>query len=182
MKITKRQLRKIIKEGIDIVNRETGELLVFEDDWETEGGHAPEAAARDIMKRLRITQLGSEIDGDIENIEITPEDWALMDVEIHGKRQHRRRKKMEHEYKKERERLNIDTLKDRASQWGQDAGDDWKSDHESGNLPGYPDLEGAAFDLARNVKYEFAEDEWDELVWEFGDEETVYDFVMGSMG
>jgi hypothetical protein len=182
MKITKRQLRRIIKEGIDIVNHATGELLVFEDDWETAGGDAPEAAARDIMKRLRITQLGSEIDGDIESIEIAPADWALMDVELGGKRDHRRRKKMEHGYKKERERLNIDNLKDRLSQWGQDAGDDWKSDHESGNLPGYPDLAGAAMDLARNAKYEFAEDEWDELVWEFEDEDAVYEFAMGSMG
>ena len=183
MRITRRQLRRIIKEGIDIVNSETGELLVFEDDWETRGGDAPEAAARDIMKRLRITQLSSEIDGDVEDIEIRPEDWALMDVELHGKRDHRHRKKKNIEYEKKRERLNIDNLKDRLSQWGQDAGDDWKSDHESGNLPGYPDLEGAAFDLARNVKYEFAQDEWDELVWEFDDdEEAIYEFVMGSMG
>ena len=170
MKITRRQLRRIIRESFDVINADTGEVSEF----------APSAeAALNIFKRLDIAPEDMDF---LEDAMLSDEDWGKYVDETEGKSDNRRRKKMEHEYKKERESLNIDNLKDRASQWGQDAGDDWKSDHESGNLPGYPDLEGAAFDLARNVKYEFAEDEWDELVWEFEDEEGVYEFVMGSMG
>ena len=157
MKITRRQLRKIIKEGIDIVNSETGELLVFEDDWEDGGGDAPEAAAREIMKRLRITQLGSKIEGDIEDIEIKPEDWARMQVEIQGKRRYRKNKR-------ERERLDIDNLLARVDQWAVDAGGDYGADNPS------IDMQDVAWDLAASAEYQFREDEWDELINHFDDE------------
>ena len=152
MRITKRQLRQIIKEGIDIVNSETGELLVFEDDWETGGGDAPEAAARDIMKRLNITQLSSQIDGDIEDIEVRPEDWAVMDVELHGKRRYRKNKR-------EQERMDVDNLRARLDRWAADARGDYGADNPD------VDMQDVAWDLASGAKYEFQEDEWDELIW-----------------
>jgi len=158
MKITKRQLRRIIKEGIDIVNNETGELLVFEDDWETGGGHAPEAAAREIMKRLGVAEISSEINDDVEDIEVRPEDWARMEVEIQGKRHYRRNKR-------ERERLDIDNLRARAEQWAADAGGDYAGDN-----PGI-DMQDVAWDLAASAQYEFREDEWDELIWSMDNDE-----------
>ena len=52
MKITRRQLRKIIKEAIDVMDSSTGELLVFDDEAASDSGlarpDAPEAAALDI--------------------------------------------------------------------------------------------------------------------------------------
>ena len=158
VRITRRQLRQIIKEGIDIMNTETGELLVFEDDWQDGSADAPEAAARDIMKRLRITQLGSEIDGDIETIEVRPEDWAVMDVELHGKRRYRKNKR-------EQERLDIDNLLARADQWAMDASGDYGADNPE------VDMQDVAWDLAASAQYEFREDEWDELVWHFDNSE-----------
>jgi hypothetical protein len=169
MKITKRQLRRIIKEGIDIVNSETGELLVFEDDWQDGGGDAPEAAARDIMKRLNITQLSSEIEGDIEDIEVRPEDWALMDVELHGKRRYRKNKR-------EQERLDIKNLMNRLEQWGKDAGGDYGADNPD------VDMQDVAWDLADSAQFEFKEDEWDELIWAFdGSEDELKTFVADSI-
>ena len=169
MKITRRQLRRIIKEGIDIVNSETGELLVFEDDWQDGGGDAPEAAARDIMKRLNITQLSSSIDGDIEDIEVKPEDWALMDVELHGKRRYRKNKR-------EQERLDIKNLMNRLDQWGKDAGGDYAGDN-----PGI-DMQDVAWDLADSAQFEFKEDEWDELIWAFdGSEDELKTYVADSI-
>jgi hypothetical protein len=169
MKITRRQLRQIIKEGIDIVNSETGELLVFEDDWQDEGGDAPEAAARDIMKRLNITQLSSEIEGDIEDIEVRPEDWALMDVELHGKRRYRKNKR-------EQERLDIHNLMNRLEQWAKDAGSDYGADN-----PGV-DFQDIAWDLSDAAKFEFKEDEWEELLWAFdGSEDELRTFVADAI-
>ena len=61
MKITKRQLRKIIKEAIDVVNAETGELLIFDDQSEVDasGGNiksdAPEAAEIGCDKGYKIS-------------------------------------------------------------------------------------------------------------------------------
>jgi hypothetical protein len=158
VRLTRRQLRQIIKEGIDVMNSETGELLVFEDDWETEGGAAPEAAAREIMKRLGVAQISSEINGDIEDIEIKPEDWARMQVEIQGKRHYRKNKR-------ERERLDIDNLLARADQWAVDASGDYGADNPS------IDMQDASWDLAAGAKYEFREDEWDELIWHFDNSE-----------
>ena len=163
MKITKRQLKRIIREAIDIVNSETGELLVFEDDWETKSdsgydkGDAPEAAARDIMKRLNITQLSSEIDGDIEDIEVRPEDWEKMDVELHGKRRYRKNKR-------EQKRLDIDNLLARAQQWATDAFDEYAGDNPGG------DRQDVAWDLAAGAEYSFEPDEWEELIRHFDED------------
>ncbi len=169
MKITRRQLRRIIKEGIDIVNSETGELLVFEDDWQDGGGDAPEAAARDIMKRLNITQLSSQIDGDIEDIEVKPEDWALMDVELHGKRRYRKNKR-------EQERLDVKNLMNRLDQWAKDAGGDYGADNPD------VDMQDVAWDLSDSAQFEFKEDEWDELIWAFdGSEDELRTFVADSI-
>ncbi len=172
MKITRRQLRRIIKEGIDIVNSETGELLVFEDDWQDGGGDAPEAAARDIMKRLNITQLSSQIDGDIEDIEVKPEDWALMDVELHGKRRYRKNKR-------EQERLDVKNLMNRLDQWAKDAGGGYGADNPD------VDMQDVAWDLSDSAQFEFKEDEWDELIWAFDGSEDelrtyIADMIAGS--
>jgi hypothetical protein len=165
MKITRRQLRRIIKEGIDIVNSETGELLVFEDDWQDGGGDAPEAAARDIMKRLNITQLSSSVEGDIEDIEVKPEDWALMDVELHGKRRYRKNKR-------EQERLDVKNLMNRLDQWAKDAGGDYGADNPD------VDMQDVAWDLSDSAQFEFKEDEWDELIWAFdGSEDELRTYI-----
>jgi len=157
MRITRRQLRRIIKEGIDIINNETGEILVFEDDWETGGGTAPEAAARNALKRLRITPTKDEPSGDpgVTDIYVEPSDYAVLDTEFEGKRRHRRNKK-------ERERLDVDNLLARLDKWADDARGDYSADN-----PG-ADMQGVAWDLAASAKYSFRSDEWDELMWYFG--------------
>ena len=158
LRLTLGQLRKIVKEGIDIVNNETGELLVFEDDWQDGSADAPEAAARNIMKRLGIIQLSSEIDGDIESIEVHPEDWAKMDVELRGKRHYRKNKR-------EQERMDIDNLLARADRWATDASGDYGADNPE------VDMQDVAWDLAAGAQFQFREDEWDELIWHFDDSE-----------
>ncbi len=173
MRITRKQLRRIIKEGIDIVNNETGELLVFEDDWETKGGTAPEAAARNTLKRLRITPIKEDPpdEHDVTDIYVEPSDWAVVDTEIEGKRRYRRNKR-------ERERLDIENLLARLDQWAIEAGGDYEADN-----PG-TDMQGVAWDLAASAEYSFEPDEWDELVWHFDGEEDnlqtyVADMVVG---
>ena len=173
MKITLRQLRRIIKEGIDILNTDSGELLVFEDDWEDGSADAPEAAARNIMKRLNITPLESshtyDDDPDVEIIEVSPDDWALMDVELRGKRHYRKNKR-------ERERMSIDNLLARVDQWAADAGGDYGADN-----PGV-DMQDVSWDLAAGAKYEFREDEWDELIWRFdGSEDELVTYIAGRI-
>ena len=181
MKITRRQLRRIIKEGIDFLNNETGELLVFEDDWQDGSADAPEAAAHDILRRLKITPLSSERDGDVETFNLAPEDWAVADVELRGKRRSRKQKK-------EAERMDIDNLLARVDTWALDAGRDYSLDN-----PGV-DMEGIARDLAAAAEYEFEPDEWEELVWHFEKElaysdgegfetgeDILIDYIAGSL-
>jgi hypothetical protein len=169
MKITLRQLRRIIKEGIDILNTDSGELLVFEDDWEDGSADAPEAAARDIMKRLNITPLESshtyDDDPDVEIIEVSPDDWALMDVELRGKRHYRKNKR-------ERERLDVKNLMNRLDQWAKDAGGDYGADNPD------VDMQDVAWDLSDSAQFEFKEDEWDELIWAFdGSEDELRTYI-----
>ena len=169
MRVTRSQLRRIIQEGIDIINYETGELLVFEDDWEERGGTAPEAAARDALKRLKITPVSppdgwGTPDPDVEDIWVDPSDYAVLDTEFHGKRVYRKNKK-------ERERLDIDNLLKRLDQWAADASSDYAGDN-----PGI-DMQGVAWDLAASAEYSFERDEWDELILEFDDYDALITYI-----
>lgn len=175
MKITKRQLRSIVKEAIDIMNDETGELLLFDDDWETEGGHAPEAAAQDILRRLKITPQSSSTEHDVETLVVAPEDWAVIDQEIGGKRHYRK-------LKKDQERLDIDNLLTRLDSWAANAASDWESGNMGQGEDWNPDLQDVAWDLSDSAQFEFKEDEWDELIAHFDwNEEDLRTYVADSL-
>jgi hypothetical protein len=166
MKITKRQLRRIIKEAIDVTNASTGEVMVFADEGDpaAEGfkPDAPELAAREIIKRLKLTPLADMDYGDrepgVEEIYLGAEDWAEMDYEVGGKRHKRKAKK-------ERDRMNIDNLLARADQWAGDAGGDYGADNPD------VDMQDVAWDLASGAEYIFKPDEWGELIWHFDNSE-----------
>ena len=174
MKITKRQLRKIIKEAIDVTNASTGEVMVFADEGDpsAEGfkPDAPELAARNVMKRLGLTPLTGMDYGDrepgVEEIYLGAEDWAVMDVEIRGKRHARKNKK-------EIARMDIDNLLARATEWAEDAGGDYGADNPDA------DMEGIARDLAAGAKYEFRPDEWEELIYHFDDDASGEEDLLG---
>jgi len=164
MKITKRQLRKIIKEAIDVVNAETGELLIFDDQSEVDasGGNiksdAPEAAAMEIMKRLGIID-DAEFEtgafpetGDIPTYSLPNDKWEMLEDEIHGKRHKRKAKK-------DMERLNIDNLMTRLEDWAVNAGEEYAADN-----PGV-DTQDIAWDLAQGAEYSFEPDEWEMLLY-----------------
>jgi len=175
MKITKRQLRNIVKEAIDVLNDETGELLLFDDNWETEGGHAPEAAASEILKRLKITPKRSYTENDIETLVIEPEDWAVIATEIEGKRHYRK-------LKKDRERLNVDNLLARLDKWAADAASDWASGNMGQGEDWNPALEDVAWDLSNAAQFEFRADEWDELIAHFDwNEDNLRSYTADSL-
>ncbi len=71
--------------------------------------------------------------------------------------------------------MDISRLLARADQWAKDAGGDYEADN-----PGV-DMEGVARDLAASAKYEFEQDEWEELIWHFDEdgagEEDLINFI-----
>ena len=174
MKITKRQLRRIINEAIDVVNASTGEIMIFGDEGdpalEDFKPAAPELAAREIIKRLKLNPLTNMGYGDrepgVEEIYLGAEDWAVMDVEVGGKRHYRKQKK-------ELERLDIDKLMTRLEDWALDAGEQYAADN-----PG-ADMQGVAWDLAKGAKYSFEPDEWEELLYSgpFESEDDLYTYA-----
>lgn len=159
MKITRNQLRRIIREAIDVTNASTGEVMIFADEGDPALGDfkadAPELAARDVIKRLGLTPLENMGSGDrepgVEEIYLGAEDWAEMDYEIGGKRHKRKAKK-------ERARLNVDNLMTRLEDWALDAGEQFAADN--------PDVEmqDVALDLAKSAEYAFEPDEWETLL------------------
>ena len=175
MKVTRSQLRKIIKEAIDVINASTGEVLVFDDDlYDGEGAYtpdAPELAARDIIKRLNLTPLEGYSDGPgvkdaDEEIYLGAEDWAEMDNELGGKRHKRKAKK-------EAARLNIDNLMTRLEDWALNARKEYAADN-----PG-TDLQGVAWDLAQGAEYSFEPDEWNALLYTgpFEGDDDLYTYI-----
>lgn len=160
MKISRRQLRKIIREAIDVTNASTGEIMIFADEGDPTLDEfkpdAPEAAARDVVKRLGLTPLENMGYGDrepgVEEIYLGAEDWAEMEYEIKGKRHKRKAKK-------DMERLNIDNLMNRLEDWALNAREEYAADN-----PG-ADLQGIAWDLAQGAEYSFEPDEWEMLMY-----------------
>ena len=174
MKVTKRQLRKIIKEAIDVINASTGEIKIFADEGDPALGDfkpdAPELAARDVIKRLGLTPLENMDDSlrepGVEEIYLGAEDWAEMDYEIGGKRHKRKAKK-------ELARLNIDNLMTRLEDWAVNAGEEYVADN-----PG-TDLQDIAWDLAKGAEFSFEPDEWNALLYTgpFEGEDDLHTYV-----
>ena len=174
MKISKRQLRRIIKEAIDVTNASTGEVMIFADEGDPGAqGYtpdAPELAARDVIKRLGLTPLENMDVGDreagVEEIYLGAEDWAEMDYEIGGKRHKRKAKK-------ELARLNIDNLMTRLEDWALNAREEYAADNPDA------DLQGIAWDLAQGAEYSFEPDEWNVLLYAgpFEGDDDLYTYV-----
>ena len=167
MIITKRQLRQLIRETLDIVNAETGEVIDF---GEGSLSGIPEEAFPDLVKRLglNLSPSGEALSND---------DWEKLEAETMGKQIQRGAKKAHAAAAADRERLNIDNLLTRLQNWASDASADYLADN-----PGQ-ELQDIAYDLADAAEYEFERDEWDELLWHFdGDAQSLKVYTAESMG
>jgi len=169
MRITKRQLRRIIREAIDFVNTETGEVIDFGNNSLT---GIPDEAVPNLVRRLGL---------DVQpNDTLSNDDWQKLADETMGKQEDREVKRRVDKMKADSARLNVDNLLQRLDKWASDAGADWNSDRMG--LDQETDLQDVAYDLAGNAKYEFQEDEWDELVWHFDDnEDDLRSYIIGAM-
>jgi hypothetical protein len=144
--MTEGQLRRIIRETIEAVDVDTGEV------WDNEDGSVPDEAWPDLVRRLGIEIERQDPDGTYYIDDIS----KLFD-EVQGKRDDRAATA-------KAKRLQIDTLLARVDQWAADAGADFLADNPDA------DMQGVARDLARSIEYEFDDDEWNELTWHFDEE------------
>ena len=181
MKITRKQLRRIIKEATDVINRDTGEVMFFGDSrpGSSIGSLGPDKAVEDIMKRLGIPQpedFKTYSTGGREML-LPDADWQKMEDEVVGKRDRRASKRKSAQMAADRERLNIDNLLQRLRHWAEDAASDYMADNPE------VELQDIAYDLADAWEFEFKEDEQDELLWHFdGDVNDLKIYAAESMG
>ena len=166
MKITRRQLRSIIKEAMDVVNVETGEVIDF---GENSISGLPDAALPDLVKRLGLDMSPG---GQLSNA-----DFQKLEDETLGKQEDREVKRRLAKMKADSARLNIDSLLQRLSDWAEDAARDYMADNPD------VDLQDIAYDLADAWEFEFDEDEREELMWHFdGDLNDLKIYAAESMG
>ena len=166
MKITRKQLRSIIKEAMDVVNVETGEVIDFGDDSLS---GMPDAAVPDLVKRLGLNMSPG---GQLSNA-----DFEKLEAETLGKQDRRAAKRKSAQMDADRERLNIDNLLQKLRYWAEDAAKDYMADNPD------VDLQDIAYDLADAWEFEFAEDEREELMWHFdGDLIDLKIYAAESMG
>jgi len=166
IRITNRQLKRIIKEATDIVNGDTGEVLTFGDD---DRDVAPDAAVPDLVKRLG---LNMSPNGTLSNA-----DFDKLEQETLGKQDRRYNKKIFAKSVEDRERLDIDRLLQRLRYWAEDAFKDYAADNPES------ELQDIAYDLADSWEYEFEADEQEELMWHFdGDLNDLKIYAAESMG
>jgi hypothetical protein len=177
LRVTKRQLGRIIKEATDMVNRETGEVISFGD---KHNDVAPDKAVNDIMKRLGISPKPEHMrtsGADGFNIELSHDDFMKVEDETIGKQDSRARKRKSAQMAADRERLNIDNLLQRLSDWAEDTASDYMADNPD------MDLQDIAYDLADAWEFEFEKDEREELLWHFdGDLNDLKIYAAESMG
>jgi len=166
VKITRKQLRSIIKEAMDVVNVETGEVIDFGP--ESLSG-LPDAALPDLVKRLGLDMSpGGQLSND---------DFQKLEDETLGKQEDREVKRRIAKMKADSARLNIDSLLQRLSDWAEDAAKDYMADNPD------VDLQDIAYDLADAWEFEFDEDEREELMWHFdGDLNDLKIYAAESMG
>ena len=166
MRITRKQLKKLIIEALDVVNAETGEVIDFGDDSLS---GMPDAAVSDLVKRLGLDMSPS---GALSNA-----DWEKLEAETLGKQDARARKRKSAQMDADRERLNIDNLLQKLRYWAEDAARDYMADNPD------VDLQDVAYDLADAWEFEFARDEQEELLWHFdGDLNDLKIYAAESMG
>ena len=166
MRITRKQLKKLIIEALDVVNAETGEVIDFGDDSLS---GMPDAAVSDLVKRLGLDMSPS---GALSNA-----DWEKLEAETLGKQDARARKRKSAQMAADRERLNIDNLLQKLRYWAEDAAKDYMADNPD------VDLQDVAYDLADAWEFEFARDEQEELLWHFdGDLNDLKIYAAESMG
>ena len=166
MRITKRQLRKIIREALDVVNVETGEVIDF---GEESLSGLPDAAVPDLVKRLGLDMSPG---GQLSNA-----DFEKLEAETLGKQDRRAAKRKSAQMAADRERLNIDRLLQRLRYWAEDTARDYMGDN-----PGV-DLQDVAYDLADAWEFEFQPDEREELMWHFdGSLNDLKVYAAESMG
>ena len=192
MKIKKGRLQQIIREEltrvlseqadndmdtIDIVDVETGEVLYI--GAGTKRG-IPAAKADEFIEKLSLSVRGDDKDGTERSIELSRDDFEKLEAHIDDVYDRPEREKQRAADQADQERLNIDNLKKRLSDWADDAARGWEADHASGNQE-YP-IDVVAFDLADSAQHHFQADEWDELLWHFdNNEDHLREFIMGSM-
>ena len=179
MKITRRQLRRIIREAIneriDVVNRETGEVMVF---GRSGRDAAPEAAWPDLVRRLRLNPEDDGLDnaGD-HSFLLSNQEFGKLEDEVLGKQEDREVKRRIAKMKADSARLDPDHLLQRLRDWAEDAARDYMSDNPD------VDLQDIAYDLADAWEYEFEADEREELLWHFdGDLNDLKIYAAESMG
>ena len=171
MKITRNQIRSIIKEAIDVLNVDSGEVLEFGD---SPRAIAPDAAVEDIIRRLGIRAVAAP-----DGYEVGDEDFERLEDEVVGKRYSRKAKRMAstRSAEQEAERERLDKLLDRLSDWAQGAAAEYLADN-----PG-TDIQDVAFDLADAWQFEFDEDEEEDLIYHFdGDIGKLKIYAAESMG
>ena len=191
MKIKKGRLQQIIREEltrvlseqadndmdtIDIVDVETGEVLYI--GAGTKRG-IPAAKADEFIEKLSLSVRGDDKDGTERSIELSSADFEKLEGHIDDVYDKPEREKQRVADQADQERLNIDNLKKRLSDWADDAARGWEADHAAGDQE-YP-IDVVAFDLADSAQHHFQADEWDELLWHFDDEDQLRAFIMDSM-
>jgi hypothetical protein len=166
MKITKRQLRRIIKEAIDFVNQDTGEVIDFGED---SASGLPDEAVPDLIKRLGLSVSPNDA--------LSNDDFQKLEDEVMGKQIQRGAKRAHARAAADSERLDVDSLLTRLQNWSHDTFQDYASDN-----PG-TDIQDVAYDLADMAEHEFEADEWEELLWHFdGNVEDLKVYSAESMG
>jgi hypothetical protein len=178
MKITRRQLRGIIKEAIDVIDRDTGEVIRFSDDSNDSMADLPEKAWPDLAKRLGLSpeDIGLDSYGN-QGFELDQNEFIRLDNETREKAYNRKMKKQAADYKADRERLDIDNLLEKLRHWAEDAASDYMADNPD------TDLQDIAYDLADAWEFAFEEDEREELLWHFdGDLNDLKIYAAESMG
>ena len=170
----RRKISRMINERIDVIDRETGEVMVL---GRAGREAAPEEAWPDLVRRLGLKpdDYGLDAAGD-QSFLLSNQEFTKLEDEVLGKQDRRSAKRKSAQMAADRERLNIDNLLARLQDWAVTAADEYQADNPDMNI------QDVAYDLADAWEYEFEPDEREELMWHFdGDLNDLKIYTAESM-
>jgi hypothetical protein len=147
---------------VDIVDVETGEVLYIGSG--TQRG-IPAAKADEFVEKLRLSVRSDDKDGTERSIELSSDDFKKLEAHIDDVYDKPEREKQRAADQADQERLEPENLKARLRDWAKIAGEEWEADNRGASL------EDVAMDLAAVAEHSFEPDEWEELLYQFDDDE-----------
>jgi len=147
---------------VNFVDVETGEVLFI---GAGSRNGIPAVKADEFVEELNLSAIIDDTTGTERSIELNSDDFQKLDLHIDDLYDRPERDKQHAADQADQERLEPENLKARLRDWAKIAAEEWEADNRGGII------DDVAMDLATTAEHSFEPDEWEELLYQFDNNE-----------